>query len=425
MADNTVYLEKMALFGRLLREDGLTAGPRETEDACRLLIDLGLQDRTTVQTALRTVFAKSREEQERFDRVFDSFFLPEDTIHAMEEKARQQKAEDQRRLQEAGEDLNRSSGPFTYSEAQKEAYAALPESEKERLRELKEKYIGEDSRNPELYGSFIHSVFARSILEQQMMMEDAALGAGPRDPELGLLARDLTEFKDTEIPKAVNHIQTLARQLNGELTRRRKGSRHDSALDFRRTIRKGLQTGGTLTDPVYRRKRSRRRQLVILCDVSGSMIQFSEFVLRFIRSLNQVSAGSRIFLFSEELFEADPFRLQNMDRFRDYVRQSGVYGRGTALGAALQNLNSRVPPVFSPSTVLLIVSDAKTTDRETAVQELLKARARAGKILWLNPIPERKWKYLRSIQIMAELCPMIPCSTLNELSAACRRLAYL
>ena len=52
------------------------------------------------------------------------------------------------------------------------------------------------------------------------------------------------------------------------------------------------------------------------------------------------------------------------------------------------------------------------------------ARGKAGKVFWLNPIPERKWKYLNSSQTMAELCTMISCSTLEELGAACRRLAF-
>ena len=56
-------------------------------------------------------------------------------------------------------------------------------------------------------------------------------------------------------------------------------------------------------------------------------------------------------------------------------------------------------------------------------QALLEAKRQAGRLLWLNPIPESKWKYIRSVQTMASICPMISCSTLRELAAACRRLA--
>ena len=163
---------------------------------------------------------------------------------------------------------------------------------------------------------------------------------------------------------------------------------------------------------------------MLLCDVSGSMVQFSEFALRFIQSLNHVADSSRTFLFSEILVEADAFQMQNMDTFRSYVKQSGIYGRGTDLGLALAELCLRQPAVLNDATTLIILSDTKTVDQNRAVAALQEAKRQAGRILWLNPIPENRWQYLRSAQVMAQLCPMIPCSTLSELAAACRRLTY-
>jgi len=425
MVDYEVYLEKLALFGRILRQEGLDVTPNHTADACRILLELGFEDRAVVKTALRTVYARSRDEQLRFDRIFDSFFLSEEAIRALDKKHTEQEAAHAQALEQAQQELQGENDSLLYNEAQKEAYASLSDEEKQRLQNLKNRFLGEDSRNPELYANMIHSVFARSIMEQQMMLEDAATGQIAIDPELGLLFRDISEFEDKEIPKAVMYIQDIARRINGELTQKRKRSGRSSSLDFRRTIRKGLETGGRFYRLAYRTKRTRKKQLVVLCDVSGSMIQFSEFVLRFIQSLNQASGSSRVFLFSEEMKEADAFHLQNMDLFRDYVRESGVYGRGTDLGGALHALNEEKPPVLSPASMLLIISDAKTVNLPLAVHELLRARSRAGKVFWLNPIPERKWKYLNSIQTMSELCTMISCSTLEELGAACRRLAFM
>ncbi len=423
--DTGIYLEKLSLFGRILRQEGLDVNPNETADACRILLELGFASREVVKTALRTVYAKNRDEQLRFDRVFDSFFLSEDAIRALDKKHTEAEQEHAKAVEQARQELQGENKRLDYTEEQQIAFAHLSEEERERLRNMKEKYLGEGSRNPELYANLIHSVFARSILEQQMMMEDAAVGAASLDPEVGLLFREISQFQDHEIPKAVFYIQDIARRINGELTQKRKRSGRSTALDFRRTIRKGLETGGRFYRLAYRKKRMRRRQLVVLCDVSGSMIQFSEFVLRFIQSLNQASGSSRVFLFSEEVFEADPFHLQNMDLFRDYVRRSGIYGRGTSLGKALETLNSLKPAVFSPATMFLILSDAKTMDQELAERELLRARARAGKVFWLNPIPERRWKYLAGPRAMRELCAMISCSTLSELGAACRKLALM
>ena len=423
MADPGVYLEKLSAFSRMLRLEGLPVSPKETEDASRLLINLGMDDRQKVKTALRTVYAKSREEQLTFDKVFDGFFISEEAMKKQAQEQMQREQELAQARQQAEEELRIGEEPMALSQEQREAYAAMPEEARQRLRNFMDKYRGNAERNPKLYGDFIHSVFARTIMEQQMLMEDAAVGAAEADPELGLLYRDISRFKDTEIPKAIDLIQTVARQINGELSAKRKHSGRSGKLDFRRTIRKGLETGGSFYKLKYKRKRHRRKHLVLLCDVSGSMMQFSEFALRFIQSLNQVSESSRVFLFSETMVEADPFKLQNMDLFRSFVKESGIYGRGTDLGTALAQLCTLQPVALTSASTLLILSDTKTIDQTRAMATLLEAKRRAGRVIWLNPIPRNKWPYVRSIQAMQSLVTMVPCSTLRELAQACRRLA--
>ena len=422
MVEPEVYLEKLSYFSRMLRLEGLTVSPKETEDAAKLLTTLGLWEKDQVKTALRTVYAKSREEQITFDRVFDGFFISEDQMRRQAKEQMEREREMQQHRQEAEEELQLGGKPMDLDENQRETYATMPEEVRQRLRSFMDKYRGTAERNPQLYGDFIHSVFARAILEQQMMMENAGMGGQEADPDIGILYRDISQFKDTEIPRAVEVIQAVARQINGELSAKRKAGGHTGKLDFRKTIRKGLETGGSFYWLKYKKKRSQKKHLVLLCDVSGSMVQFSEFALRFIQSLNQVSDSSRTFLFSEMLVEADAFKLQNMDLFRDYVRQSGIYGRGTDLGTALAEICMKQPAVLNSSTTLLILSDTKTIDQPRAVRALQEAKRLAGRVVWLNPIPENKWKYLRSVQTMAAICPMVPCSTLRELAAACRRL---
>lgn len=422
MDNSAVYLEKLSLFSRMLRLEGLSVGPKETADAGLVLSVLDLTDREHVKTGLRTVFAKSREEQAIFDRVFDGFFVSEETMRRQAKEQMEKEAQMEEGRRQAEKDLQFHGQPMDLREDLRDVYAAMPEEERQKLRNIMEKYKGNIDRSPELYGNFIHSVFTRALMEQQMRMEDAAIGCEEADPELGLLYRDISQFKDVEIPKAITMIQSIARQINGEISNKQQKRSHSGKLDFRRTIRKGLETGGSFYHLSYKKKRKRRKKLVLLCDVSGSMMQFSEFALRFMQAMNQVSESSRVFLFSEDLFEADPFSLQNMDLFRNYVRQSGLYGKGTDLGTALEKLCSIRPEVLSSATTLLILSDTKTIDLPRATTAMLEAKHRSGKMIWLNPIPQRKWQYLRSIQTAATICQMLPCSTLQELAQACRRL---
>ena len=418
----TVYLEKLAEFSALLRREGLAVGLQETADACEILSCLDLGDRETVRAALQAVYAKSREEQAAFQRAFDGFFVSVERREALRRRHAAEAEELARRRAEAEQELQVNGQPMDLREDLQEVYIRMGDRSREQLRQLLEKTRGNLERSPQLYGNFIRSVFMRFLLEQQMVMEDAAIGCEESDPDLALLYRDISHFKDTDIPKAAALIAAISRQLDAELSRQRQGAAHSGKLDFKRTIRKGLETGGSFYRLSYRRKRRRKRRLVLLCDVSGSMLQFSEFALRFIKSMSEVSESSQTYLFSEEIHLVDPFVLQNMDSFREYVRSSGLYGRGTDLGTALDQLCRGRPAALGPSVTLLILSDTKTIDLPRAGRMLLEARQRAGKVLWLNPIPERKWPYVRSIQTMQMLCQMVPCSTLDELARACRKM---
>ena len=70
----------------------------------------------------------------------------------------------------------------------------------------------------------------------------------------------------------------------------------------------------------------------------------------------------------------------------------------------------------------MILSDTKTTGQQRAIKALEEARRQAGRVIILNPIPQGKWKYIRSVQDFANVTTMISCSTLRDLAVACRRL---
>lgn len=418
----SVYVEKLTAFSALLREEGITAGPQETADACTVLSQMDLSCRETVRDALCAVYAKSREQQLAFYRAFDVYFISAEMRETVKKRQKEEAEELSRLREQAEQDFQVNGQTLDIREDLHEVYLHMPEEKREELRRLTEKSKLNMDRSPKLYTNFIRSVFMRFLLEQQMLMEDAAVGVAEADSDTGLLYRDISRFKDTDIPRATALISTIARQLNAELSQKRRRGGHSGQLDFKRTIRKGLETGGSFYRLSYRHKRKKRRQLVMLCDVSGSMLQFSEFALRFLKSMSEVSDNIRIFLFSEELREVDPFALQNMDAFRKYVNTSGLYGRGTDLGKALESLCSLRNSPLTQGSTLLILSDTKTIDVPGAARALYDTQRKAGKVMWLNPIPAGKWQYIQSIQTFSSLCQMIPCSTLEELARACRKL---
>ena len=414
--------DRMVRFVNDLRAQGMTIGMRETEDMLRALSLVGFEDRDAVRAAMRAILAGTRREQETFDKLFALYFVSAEEFEKNRQAMAEARREMEQRRRELEETLTVDGKPIEFRDDLKDVYARMPQSERDRLRDIADKFSGKMEHAPKLYEGFIRSVFMKSLLEQQMVLEDAAEGAMQQASDADMMFRDISNFKDSEIPRAYQLIDQVTRRINGDIVARRRASGRSAALDFRRTIRAGLSTGGALCSLRYKKRHSRRKRVVMLCDVSGSMMQFSEFAIRFIKSLSEVSDHSEIFLFSEQVQRVNPFALQDMSLFAGYVRSSGVWGRGTNIGRALEAVLAAKPPVLGPGAVLIVLSDAKTVDLGRAEAALVKASRQAGSVVWMNPIPEAKWQYLKGVAQLRPHCSMVPCGTLDALARACAKL---
>ena len=417
----TLY-DRLIRFVNDLRAQGMNVGIRETEDMLRALELVGFSDRDTVRTAMRAILCGSKREMETFDRLFSLTFVSAEDFERNREAMARARMELEQRRRELEETLTVNGKPIEFREDLKDGYARMPQEERDRLKDIADRFSGKMEHAPRLYEGFIRSVFMESLLEQQMVLEDAAEGAQQADSDADLMFRDISNFKESEIPRAHQLIDQVTRRINGDVVARRRSAGRSAALDFRRTIRAGLSSGGALCTLKYKRRHSRRKRVVMLCDVSGSMLQFSEFAIRFIKSLSEVSDHSEIFLFSEQVLRVSPFAMENIDQFGSYVRHSGVWGRGTNVGRALEAVLGAAPSVLTPGTVLMVLSDAKSVDLNRAEAALRQAVRRAGSVLWMNPIPEAKWQYLKGVTRLKQHCSMVPCGTLDELARACARL---
>lgn len=410
----TSYTESLTAFLRALRREGLGIGISEVRDALTVMETLGFDDRDTLKIGLRSLLAKNLEEQQAFSAQFDRHFVSLAEARRREIEAWNAEQLRRQQLREAERDLRYDGRPIPIREDLKDVYVQMSEADKDKIRRYIDTFSENTRRMPALYRSYIHH-----MIEQQLLLEDAALGAQNEADDL--LHRDISRFEERDIPRAIDLIAQLTRKLNRQLSRRRKKRSSHGTLDFKRTIGDGLRTGGALVHLRYRRRPSQRRRLVLLCDVSGSMLQFSEFALRFIYALQRSAAGCTTFLFSEGVAEMSPHQMADMERFRQHVKGSGLLGRGTDLGGALRALTERRPPVLGSTSLLLIVSDAKTVDPPRAAGMLGKAERMAGQILWLNPIAEGQWDLSPSITALRAHCTMLCCSTLEQLAEACGR----
>jgi uncharacterized protein with von Willebrand factor type A (vWA) domain len=190
-------------------------------------------------------------------------------------------------------------------------------------------------------------------------------------------------------------VAPLARMLATRLAARRRRSRA-GAIDLRKTLRKSMSTGGVPIDLVLRKPRPARPELVVLCDVSGSVAGFSHFTLLLVDALRQQFSRVRVFAFIDttdevtHLFGPDADLAVAVQRI---TREAGVYTRDghSDYGNAFVSFTENFHNVLSPRSSLLVLGDGRTNYRNPAVDVLAHMVTASRHAHWLNPEPRHLW----------------------------------
>lgn len=217
---------------------------------------------------------------------------------------------------------------------------------------------------------------------------------------------DLMHATRMEIDDVERAIRPLARKLATRLgQRRRHGSK--GRLDVRRTIRRSLGHGGVLLEPLFKQPKKSKPEIVILCDVSGSMATFARFTMQLTYAISEELATVRVFAFIDGLddvtshFTAETDFAESLitiSREADLVRRDGHsdYGR------SFTEMWERYADAVTPRSTLIITGDARNNYRDQGAEafELLADRSRAT--FWLNPEPKQFWDTGDSIMSLYE-----------------------
>jgi uncharacterized protein with von Willebrand factor type A (vWA) domain len=211
-------------------------------------------------------------------------------------------------------------------------------------------------------------------------------------------------------------VRELGARLRGRLARRERQARR-GRLDFRRTIRASMSTGGVPVRPRRRTRRPGRPDLVALCDLSGSVAAASELLL----GLLAPAAGffRRIHLFAY------------VDRLCPVSIESGHVAPGGPLdlharsdfGRVLAELWERERPLLTRTTLLLVLGDARNNRLPPRTDLLRAVRDRVQRLVWLNPEPRGRWDTADSVvRLYAPACDaMLECTDLGTLVRAVKR----
>jgi uncharacterized protein len=154
-------------------------------------------------------------------------------------------------------------------------------------------------------------------------------------------------------------------------------------------MRTAARQGGDAPRLARASSRTKRRPIVILCDVSGSMDRYSRHLLVFAHA---ISRRERVetFAFSTHLTRITHLlRHGDIDAALDHVAsQVHDIGGGTRIADALHTF-SRVHArrVLGHGAVVLIISDGwDRGDPDQLGREMARLRRSCHRLIWLNPL---------------------------------------
>ena len=423
-------------FVEALRGQGISVGPSETVDAGRVMAVLGVGDREALREGLACAVLRRADHRQTYDALFDLWWpaalggrtvvqddpenpssppqLDPEDVEAMRAMLLDLLTDnpdigdlDERlvamiaAIVEAYGRYTSSRGP-SYSSYQALKAMGLDQLEGRLLAGLLAPHGDDPSPTSE---QIAKSLAAQKIAQLRRMVEGETkrrtaeqLG---RDhvqmygiPQLAENVEFLRASGD-QLRQMRRVVAPLARMLATRLAAKRRRHRAGS-IDLRKTLRKSMSTGGVPIDVVLRKPRPARPELVVLCDVSGSVAGFSHFTLLLVHALRQQFSRVRVFAFIDttdevtHLFGPDADLAVAVQRI---TREAGVYTRDghSDYGNAFVSFTETFPGVLSPRSSLLILGDGRTNYRNPAADVLAHMVTASRHAHWLNPEPRHLW----------------------------------
>ncbi|MCL6635321.1 MAG: VWA domain-containing protein, partial [Peptococcaceae bacterium] len=229
-----------------------------------------------------------------------------------------------------------------------------------------------------------------------------------------------------EIKKAVARMaRSLAARLSYRRARYRKGE-----VDLRRTARCAARTGGI---PLVLHRRARvphRPDLVVLCDLSGSVSLFTGFMLQLIYAVQEKFTRVRTFAFVDDVEEVTELlkEMEPGEAIVRVIREARVARTPFSdYGAVWREFCRKYNDSVTPRTTVLVLGDARNNWKPPGLEYLGQIRERAARIIWLNPAPRERWDRDDSIiSLYAPYCHrLIECRNLKQLREAARYIGRI
>jgi uncharacterized protein len=459
-------LDRHAGFVAALRDAGLPVSLAEGLDAVRALEVIELTDRRALKEGYAATVVKRQAHREAFDTLFDLWFPPvtsnpttmvsndsdlklDRSVHRPNDPEVKALRAELSELMLDGDDAALArfarmavqrfgQGPAQRGRQSWFSYSVLRALSPETLMAglLKQVLTGEDqgglaekvarTRFAERIGRFetlVTDDVRRRLAEERGVQSVAKTAVRPPLEQV-----DFLRATRNDLAALRREVHPLARRLATRLANKRRHGRR-GRLDFRRTMRASLSTGGVPLVTHHRPPRPRKPELVVLCDASDSVSSFAHFTLLLTYALREQFTKVRAFAFIDGLDEITRFfapgtdvveAMTRMTKEADLVWVSGHSDYGRAFGLFTEKYSDAV----GPRTSLLILGDARSNYQALALPAVRTLADRAKHAYWLNPEPRRDWDTGDSAaSAYGEIIPMHECRNVTQLAQFIEHLA--
>ncbi|MET0930235.1 MAG: VWA domain-containing protein [Aeromicrobium sp.] len=454
---------RLVEFVGALRSKGIPAGTSETVDAAAVIDVLGLSSREQLREGLAAALVRRGGQRDVFDMTFDLYFpagvgVPQSATEVDEDfdlddlrdlLAMALAENDLRTLDQVAEIAVDLLGQVGTPGTPTGAFSAYQTLERLRPQTLLVQALQQRGRGAggqgqghgggEGSGDFTERIERDEIRQTiDRFRELVASEARRRTAELrgrdvvtrhavrtGSDRIDFLSANKQQLEELARTVQPLSRKLATRLAARRR-QKNRGRIDIRRTLRRSMSTGGIPMHPVFAKPHPSRPELVLLCDVSGSVSGFSSFTMHLVQALSSQFSKIRVFAFVNAMDEVTDLVKQDSDDLAARIQREAritKWHTSSDYGEAFADFHAEFMTAIGPRTAVLILGDARNNNQDPNLGALHEINERARRTFWLNPEATMRWGLGDSVApAYAEIVEMHQCSNVDQLTGFITRL---
>jgi len=239
-----------------------------------------------------------------------------------------------------------------------------------------------------------------------------------------LKRKSFNKLSESEYKLMKREVVDIGRRLATRKSRQWRKSRR-GLVDLKNTVRNCLKGGGVPLKLCRRRHKTTRPNLVLLCDVSSSVVNYSAFMLLLVYSMEQSFKKIKSFIFVDNVEDVSPyFSRYGLEEAIELltVRATCSTSGFSDFGRVFKIFEQQYLSLLTPKTNVIVLGDAKNNYRATEGESFSRLAASCRRVWWLNPQPEEFWGQDDSViaQYAKDCAAVWECSNLEQLKTIAR-----